>query len=311
MLLRRRVFIVMLFFGLLLFIGLWLHHYNAKLAVKRWHGARKQLLWVNTSDSIVKTVNKTLPVGNSTPAIKNQSIGIDSIANKTLKRKSDFQHAQDSYYGEGCKTNLYRSRLKIIFGVWKEIARRRNITQYFIAYGSFIGAVRNGDIVPYDSDIDVCIFRHEYHKLLPEESRRPLNLNDGTVHLLLQKHSPHPKHDTPRRDCKGNVVRSVTDDCAILDPHGRLYQSARIYMDIFVLEDFGRSVHDEYRNKILKRETLLPLRLCSFMGLRTYCPNDATQYLTTYYGGNYMKPHHICKGKKWVKNMPDARNRLI
>ncbi|XP_028402078.1 uncharacterized protein LOC114525070 [Dendronephthya gigantea] len=143
------------------------------------------------------------------------------------------------------------------------MAKRRNITKYFIAFGSFLGAVRNGDVIPYDSDIDVCIFKDEYHKLFPEESSRPLDLNDGTVHLLLQRHSPHPKDDTPRKDCKGNVVRRVTDDCAILDPHGRLFQGPFVYMDIFVVKDFRSVVYDEYKQLRTENRDIYPTNLTS------------------------------------------------
>ncbi|XP_028402196.1 uncharacterized protein LOC114525172 [Dendronephthya gigantea] len=250
-------------------------------------------------------------IDHRTPS-SNRGTQLNSTARKMLKRKEgNFKQAQDSYYGKGCKTNLYRSRLKIIFNVWREMAKRRNITRYFIAYGSFLGAVRNGDVIPYDSDIDVCIFRDEYHKLFPEESSRPLDLNDGTVHLLLQRHSPHPKDDTPRKDCNGSLVRRVADDCAILDPHARLYQSSYVYMDIFLLEDFRSVVYDEYDYRFLKRDIVLPLRPCRFLGMSTYCPNDAARYLTAYYGATYLKPHHICQGNRWFVNMPDARPRLL
>ncbi|XP_028416777.1 uncharacterized protein LOC114540985 [Dendronephthya gigantea] len=248
-------------------------------------------------------INKTKLLTIELPP-NNHETQLNSTARKMLKRKEDhFQQAQDSYYGKGCKTSLYRSRLKIIFNVWREIAKRRNITRYFIAFGSFLGAVRNGDVIPYDSDIDVCIFKDEYHKLFPEESSRPLDLNDGTVHLLLQRHSPHPKDDTPRKDCKGNVVRRVTDDCAILDPHGRLFQGPFVYMDIFVVKDFRSVVYDEYKRKYLKRDIVLPLRPCRFLGMSTYCPNDTARYLTAHYGATYLKPHHICQGKRWIKNL--------
>ena len=138
--------------------------------------------------------------------------------------------AQDSYYGPGCKENRYRKRLQKVLQEWGLLAERRSISQYFLCFGSFLGAVRNGDIIPYDSDLDVCMFRRDYYKLYPEESKRPVNLNDGRIHLLLQRHSPHPLANTPRKDCKGNIVRKVVDHCAILDPHARLYNGALIWI---------------------------------------------------------------------------------
>jgi hypothetical protein len=209
--------------------------------------------------------------------------------------------AQNAFYGFGCKENSYRKRLQVILREWSMLAKRRNITQYFICFGSFLGSVRNGDMIPYDSDVDVCMFRHEYHKLYPEESRRPVNLNDGKIHLLLQRHSPHPKPNTPRKDCKGNIVRKVADHCAILDPHGRLYNGALIYMDIFMIEDHGTKLWDEYRDKIHDRDSMLPVKPCKYLGLETQCPNNATKYLSVYYGSRYMTPLRKCK-YVWQKN---------
>ena len=218
---------------------------------------------------------------------------------------------QDSFYGKGCKVNRYRGRLQKILSEWQKIVKRRNITQYFICFGSFLGSVRNGDIVPYDSDMDVCMFRHDYHKLYPEEAKRPVNLNDGKIHMLLQRHSPHPKSNTPRQNCKGEIVRSVADHCSILDPHGRLYLGSLIYLDIFMIEDHGRQFWDEYRDQIHPRDNILPLKPCKYLGIDTLCPNNAEKYLNVYYGKDYMKPHHICKGGKWVQNMAGARRAFV
>ena len=191
------------------------------------------------------------------------------------------------------------------------LAKRRNITQYFICFGSFLGSVRNGDLVPYDSDVDLCMFRHDFYKLEPEESKRPLNLNDGRIHLLLQRHSPHPLPNTPRKDCKGNIVRKVADDCAILDPHARLYNGRLIYMDIFMIEDHGAKLWDEYRDRIHDRDAMLPVKPCKYLGLDTKCPNNTKKYLNVYYGKDYMTPHHKCEDGEWQQNMVDARPAFV
>ena len=218
---------------------------------------------------------------------------------------------QDNFYGKGCKVNRYRGRLQQVLAEWQKIVVRRNIDEYFICFGSFLGSKRNGDIVPYDSDMDVCMFRHEYHKLYPEESKRPVNLNDGKIHMLLQRHSPHPKANTPRKDCRGKIVRSVTDNCAILDPHGRLYLGALIYLDIFMIEDHGSELWDEYRDRIHPRDAILPTKPCKYLGIDTQCPNNDDKYLNVYYGKDYMKPHHVCRGGRWVQNVVGARRPFV
>ena len=219
---------------------------------------------------------------------------------------------QNEYYGTGCQENPYRQGLQILLHTWNLIAERRNISKFFICFGSLLGSLRNGDIIPLDTDVDICMLRNDYHKLYAEESKRPLDLSDGKVHLLLQRHSPHPQPDTPRQNCDGKIVRTTTDDCTILDPHARLYIHTKIYLDIFMIEDHGEILWDEYRNVFHKREVLFPLNSCSYLGITSKCPRDPTAYLKSYYGENFMAPLVVCQNGRWIRNVkPDGSTRIL
>jgi lipopolysaccharide cholinephosphotransferase len=39
---------------------------------------------------------------------------------------------------------------------------------YSLAYGSLLGAIRHQGIIPWDDDIDVCLLRDEYNRLIQE-----------------------------------------------------------------------------------------------------------------------------------------------
>jgi lipopolysaccharide cholinephosphotransferase len=43
---------------------------------------------------------------------------------------------------------------------------RENGIQYFIFWGTLLGAVRHGGFVPWDDDLDVCVFESEYEKAI-------------------------------------------------------------------------------------------------------------------------------------------------
>ena len=47
-----------------------------------------------------------------------------------------------------------------------QISKQNNIEyRYILAYGSLLGAMRDGDVIPYDSDIDVLV-NHNYFSIL-------------------------------------------------------------------------------------------------------------------------------------------------
>ena len=139
-------------------------------------------------------------------------------------------------YGEGCRENPYRERFKVLLNSWEGIAKRQNITEYFICFGSMLGQVRNGDCVPYDHDIDICMFRRDLHKLEPEEEKRPFKYDDGTPHMIIQRKCHHPPSNTPRQQCDGKVVTSYTDKCAIVDPCARILLGSPPFLDVFAIK---------------------------------------------------------------------------
>lgn len=58
---------------------------------------------------------------------------------------------------------------------------KNNLT-YYIAYGTMLGAVRHKGFIPWDNDIDVCMPRPDYNKLM-ELSGELNNLLDSNIEL--------------------------------------------------------------------------------------------------------------------------------
>lgn len=48
------------------------------------------------------------------------------------------------------------SRLKFLLKIWHELCVKFDV-KYFICYGTLLGQIRHGDIIPWDDDIDICL----------------------------------------------------------------------------------------------------------------------------------------------------------
>lgn len=120
-----------------------------------------------------------------------------------------FRSRHAKVYGEpGCPDNPWRGGLSELVHAWVNISKQHSI-EYVLACGSLLGAMRDSDVIPYDSDVDILIDINYYPvlKRLAVE-RRYIASSDGKMHLVLQPEFTLniPVESRKRYDCQGKVT---------------------------------------------------------------------------------------------------------
>lgn len=101
---------------------------------------------------------------------------------------------------------------------------RKNGTNYFIAYGTLIGAVRHKGFIPWDDDIDLAMPRPDYDKFIREYKSDKFRV----VSMLNDKEYPYP-------------YAKVEDTSTLLDENQDLKYMAGVNVDIFPLDGLPES----------------------------------------------------------------------
>ena len=153
---------------------------------------------------------------------------------------------------------IQRSSIAILKRIG-EIAKKHNI-EFWLDWGSLLGAVRHDGFIPWDDDIDIAMEKKEYDKFL----------------LILN------------REFVGDGFRLETTDITRL-----YYKDTPAQVDIFFFEK-DSSKNQSYRSYGFGRSDLLfeysdiyPLKKIKFEGIDFYVPNKTEYYLYSLFG-DYM-----------------------
>lgn len=156
-----------------------------------------------------------------------------------------------------CKNNLLEM-IKFTIGILNSYNFR-----YFLDFGTLLGCVRNGRIIPYDNDGDISIL---------DDDRKNL---DNLIANLSKKYFlvKMNKEKTFYKVFLSKINRLH------LDIHIRKYKDG-YYLSQYSLRNWGITKND-----------LLPLKLSSFEGLEVKIPNNYKKYLENGYGKDCLFRH--------------------
>ncbi|WP_050612380.1 LicD family protein [Ligilactobacillus agilis] len=122
---------------------------------------------------------------------------------------------------------------KMVFEIlkfYKDICDDNNLT-YYLAYGTLIGAVRHGEFIPWDDDIDVFMPREDYNKLV-----EIMDTIDDRYKLVSFENNKRFTAPLPK----------IIDTKTKLVQHYDFYERVELglYIDIFIIDNAGNTYEE-------------------------------------------------------------------
>jgi hypothetical protein len=191
----------------------------------------------------------------------NELINKDFSCSKETKRCSENIKSPNYRYellGKNtpvcCATNLY-TILKDLVDFFEE-----NNIEYFISFGTLLGAKRHGGLIPWDTDIDIVIAEKEQKK----------------VFNLLQKY--YKNYDISMDKYNGMVGDIIRVNFSKIN---------HLHVDIFIYRHINNEVHLGLQ-EVLPYNKIFPLTEIKFYDLNVKAPYDIDYFLRHFFGKDYM-----------------------
>jgi hypothetical protein len=168
-------------------------------------------------------------------------------------------HYHYEYFGENtpicCATHLYNILKDVT------VVLEKNNLEYFISFGTLLGAVRHGGLIPWDTDTDILISEKDKHKV---------------IEILKETLPSHYSVTEDKDDIVGSIVRV------------NLSENNTLHIDLFTYIEEANEIVFGYERRFAKEE-VFPLKKIPFYNYEIFAPHDIEKQLMTFYGKDYMK----------------------
>ncbi len=155
--------------------------------------------------------------------------------------------------GEKLGLNDQQIRLTEMLFQFDEFCRKHNIT-YYLAYGTLIGAIRHGQMIPWDDDIDILLKRDEYEKLLQYSS---INNEIDIVSYKTNKQKYY--HPFSHANLIDNTTKRISHQTKVETNQG-------LFIDLFPLDNIPDNEKKDIKllNKVYLIDRIRSLRIARF-----------------------------------------------
>lgn len=84
---------------------------------------------------------------------------------------------RDGFYVNGLMKRCWAAHLEVLSDIWT-VCEKHNI-KWYVDCGTLLGAVRHGGFVPWDDDVDICMFRDDYMRFIAVAEKELMEIWKG------------------------------------------------------------------------------------------------------------------------------------